>query len=137
MGEVAGVAQGDGGTLFRRQGADCIPEPAVPGGSHQHGVDAVVPLLHGDFGHLRNRQWPAAVGAVVVDGFAVGDRQQPAAQVARVAQLWVCAQRGEERLLKAILGLAAADRAAEHRHHLSGMVVEQGLKGWQRGQVRD
>ena len=48
---------------------------------------------------------------MVVDRLAVGDRDQPAAQVAGVAQLRVGAQGGEEGLLEAVLGAVASDRA--------------------------
>lgn len=66
---------------------------------------------------------------VVVDRLPVGDRHQPAAQVAGVAQARVGAQGGEKRLLEGVLGPLAADRAAQHRHHLGGVLVDQRLEG--------
>jgi hypothetical protein len=74
---------------------------------------------------------------VVVDRLAVGDRQQPAAQVARVAQLRVGAQGREEGLLEAVLDAVPADGAAQDRHHGGGMLVQHGLKRGQRGHSWD
>jgi hypothetical protein len=136
VGEVAGKAQRDGGALLRRQGADRVPDLGP-------GVDPAEAGLAGrrlhrcHLGHLGNRQGAASVGAVMVDCLAVGDGQQPAAQVAGVAQLRVGAQRGEEGLLEAVLRIAAADGPSQDRHHLGGVLVEQGLKRGQGGQVTD
>jgi hypothetical protein len=65
---------------------------------------------------------------VVVDRFAMGDRDQPAAQVARVAQPRVGAQGGEERFLEAVLGVHPPDGPTQHRHHVGGVLVDQDLK---------
>jgi hypothetical protein len=114
VGEIAGVAEGHGGALFWRQCTDQRPDPLVQLG------------LRGDAGNLlrlRDRQRPASVGTVVVDRLAMGDGQQPTAQIAVVAQLRVGPQRRQEGLLEAVLGVAPADGAAQHRHHVGGVVV--------------
>ena len=82
--------------------------------------------------HLGHRQRPPAPGAVVVDRFAVRDRDQPAAQIAAVLQLRIGAQGGDEGLLEAVVGVAAPDRAAAYGHHLVRVLVDQGLE---RGQL--
>jgi hypothetical protein len=65
---------------------------------------------------------------VVVDRLAVGDRQQPAAQVVGVAEPWVGAERRQECLLEAVLGVGAADGAAQGRHHDPGVLADQCLE---------
>ena len=100
VGEVAAVAQRHRRSLLRRQGADRRPDPVVSGSGSSTG----------DLGRLGDRQRPAPVGAVMVDRLAVGDRQQPAAQVVGVVELRVGAQGGEEGLLEAVLGVGRGRR---------------------------
>ena len=126
--QVAAVAERHRGPLLRRQRADGLPEPLV--GLRQ----AVFGRGLGDLG---DRDRPASAGAMVVDRLAVGDRQQPAAQVARVAELGIGAQRRQKGLLEAVLGSVAADGAAQDSHHRGGMLVQNGLKRRQRGHSVD
>lgn len=66
---------------------------------------------------------------MVVDRLAVGDRQQPAAQVAIVVQLRIGPERRQKRLLEAVLRVSPADGPAQHRHHVGSVLVEQDLEG--------
>ena len=91
----------------------------------------------GDLGHLGDRHRPPTPGAVVVDRLAMGDRDQPAAQVAVVLQLRVGTQGGEEGLLEAVLGVGAADSPPQHRHHIGGVLVDQSLERRQLGHLVD
>ncbi len=55
----------------------------------------------------------ARARAMRVECLALSDRQHPRAQVGAGPQLWIDAQRGDERLLEAVLGVGAADRGDE------------------------
>jgi hypothetical protein len=104
--------------LLWRQRDDGQPDPVV---TRLRSLDRDL----GDFGH---RDRTASPGAVVVDRLAVGDRDQPAAQVAVVLELRVGTQRRQERLLEAVLGALAPDRPAQHGHHLGRVLVDQDLE---------
>ena len=47
-------------------------------------------------------------------------------------ELRVGAQRGEEGLLEAVVGVDPSDRAAQHAEHFAGVPVEQSLEWRQR-----
>jgi hypothetical protein len=70
---------------------------------------------------------------MVVDRLTVGDRHQPPPQVVAVLEPRVRAQGGEERLLKAVVGVEAADGAPEDAQHLTAMAVEENLEGGEAG----
>jgi hypothetical protein len=122
VGEIAGVAQGDGRPLLWRQGSDGRPDPLVGLG-----------VGDSELFHLGDRNRPAPAGAVVVDRLAVGNRKQPAAQIAGVFQLRIGAQGGDEGLLETVVGIGASDCATQHAHHVGGVLVEKGLEGRQLG----
>ncbi len=127
VGQIAGVAQRHGGALLRRQRRDDGPDSIVA-----RKVDGP-----GFLRDLGDRQRTAPACAVVIDRLAVRDRQQPAAQVAVVVQLRIGAQRRQEGLLEAVIGIGAADGAAQHGHHVPGVLVEEGLERGQGGHVMD
>jgi hypothetical protein len=54
----------------------------------------------------------------MVDRLVVRDREQPGAQVAAVLQPGVGAQRGDEGLLEAVLGLVRADGGDQESEHV-------------------
>jgi len=68
----------------------------------------------------------------MIDRLAMGDRQQPAAQVTVVLELRVRPQRREEGLLKAVLGVAWTDAGDQESQHVVLMAFEQLLE---RGQL--
>ena len=70
--------------------------------------------------------------ADVVDHLAVGDRQQPAAQVRGVAQARIGAQRREPGLLVAVVGVDRTDARDQEAVDIASMRVEQCLE---RGQA--
>ena len=70
-----------------------------------------------------------------VDDLAARDGEEPAAQIGRVTQSRVGAQRAQHRLLEAVLGLRRPDGAVQEREHRGGMVVEEALEGRQWGRV--
>jgi hypothetical protein len=74
---------------------------------------------------------------MVVDRLAVGDGDQPSAQVVAVLELRVGAQRGQEGLLKAVVRVDPADRAPQDSEHLAGVIVEQLLERGQFGHLVD
>ena len=70
---------------------------------------------------------------VVVERLAVRDRQKPAAEVVRVAQARVGAERRDHRLLEAVVGVDGPDGADEKPQDGIRVIVEQALK--RRGHV--
>ncbi len=72
----------------------------------------------------------AAAGADVIERLAVRDGQDPAAQVRRVPEPGICAQRGEPRLLVAVVCVGAADERDQEPVDVACVRVEQLLKGW-------
>ena len=70
-----------------------------------------------------------------VDDLAARDGEEPAAQIGRVIQSRVGAERAQHRLLEAVLGLRRPDGAVQEREHGGGMVVEEALEGRQWGRV--
>src|SRR5207237_8450434 len=77
----------------------------------------------------RNRAPRAS--AVGVERLAVRDRENPRAQVRVWTQARICAHRRHERLLKAVLDLAATHRRAQEAPHVFAIAVEEALKRWQ------
>ena len=72
--------------------------------------------------------------AVRVGGLAVGDGEQPAAQVG-VHDAWIGAQGREEGLLVSVVSLDASEETDQEVVYVGAVVVEQGLEGGQ-GHVR-
>src|SRR5436309_15862479 len=60
-----------------------------------------------------------------VGGLVLGDGVEPRAQVRRVPQPWVGTQRGEQRLLEAVLCLNRTHRGDQEPMQLRGMRVDQ------------
>ena len=108
MRQVTGIAQRHGRPLLGRQAADQLPEAVGWQLVARVGADGARPSGRFQF---RHRDGPPSMGPVVVDRLAVGDRQQPGAQVGRVAQPWVGAHRRDERLLEAVVGVDGPDLA--------------------------
>ncbi len=113
-------AQHDRRALTRRAARDRVPQLARRarcGARAAHGSSTAV--------ELGDRQRPPGPRAVGVERLAVGDRQHPGAQVRVRPQARVGAQRRDERLLKAVLGV---DRARPRRPASATR-----RRGWRRG----
>ena len=78
-----------------------------------------------------HRRRPARPRADVVDGLAVGDREQPTANVGRIPQLRVGAQGRQPRLLVAVVGVDGAHGGDQESVHVAAVRVEEGLERWQ------
>ena len=74
----------------------------------------------------------ARARAMRVERLAVRDRQHPRPQVRVRAQARIGAQRRDERLLEAVLGLAAPDRGDQKAPDVLAVGVEKALKGRRR-----
>jgi hypothetical protein len=61
----------------------------------------------------------------------VGNAKDPAPEVVRLAKLGVGAERGQERLLEAVLRIDGTDAADEEAPHVVGVIVHEGLEGRQ------
>ena len=126
VGEVGGEAQRDrlaAGVAERRDpGPDVTVEIAEPS-----------PARLGDrLGQIAAGLGPAHPGPVVVDRFAAGDRHNPGARVGAVHAV-VAAQRGDHRLLKAVLGVVFADHRPQEGEHRARVRVDEALKRGPRG----
>jgi hypothetical protein len=119
--EVADEAQEHRAALLGRQLVHGGPQPVVARLERAVAGAAVA----GDVG---DRARAAGAAAVVVERLVVRDGQQPAAQVVGVAQARVGAQRGDHRLLEAVVGVDGADRGDAEAQHGLGVLVEQALE---------
>jgi nicotinate-nucleotide pyrophosphorylase (carboxylating) len=131
IGHVGGVAEDDGASLLRGKRADHPPEIVTatfdPGGDVAVAGDPSAHLLRRPGG-----QRLPSPGAVVIDRLAVRDREQPGAQVSGVLEPWIGPERGDEGLLKAVLGVVRTDRGDEETEHVRAVLVEQLLEGGKR-----
>ena len=121
VGQVACEAQGDRGSLLRRQPCDSPPDAGL----------TVRLRSRCDFRRVGHRDRAPLAGPVIVDRFAVGDRQQPAAQISVVIELRVGPQRRQERLLKAVLGVVRPHGRDQKAEDVALVALEQLLKGRQ------
>src|SRR6266545_6070183 len=69
---------------------------------------------------------------VLVDRDPAGDGVRPCAKVLTVTELWVGAQRAEERLLKRVLCTCTAESAHQEREDLLAVLFVKALEGRQR-----
>jgi len=128
MRKICDVAQDDRRTLARRQLVHGLPKRLVRRRWACVALGGAAVLGDGD---VRERQRTPRPRAVGVERLAVGDRENPRAQVRVATQPRVRAQRGDERLLEAVVGLARTDGRDEKAPYRVAVCVEKALEGRQ------
>jgi len=116
---IGDVAQSDRSPLLGRQLTDARPQLFISR------LGGCARLLR----EVGDEDGDAASGSGVVDRFSVGDRQDPAPQVGGIAQSWVGSQRGQPRLLIAVIGSITPNGGDEEPMNIPAVGVEHALKG--------
>ena len=125
VGEVVGEPVGHRHRLLGRQASNRLPDLGIQGGA-MGGVGGDDSVEHSHVIGGQRRPGPAAM---VVDRLAMGDREQPAAQVGGVAQGWVGAERGDEGLLETVVGIRRAHDSNQQTVDVALVLVQQSLEG--------